>query len=665
MRITQQMLLNNSIYTLSTSVSRLVELETMMSSGKRISKPSDDPIGTQQVLAYNTQLSEIEQYLETINLGNARLATYESNLSSINTFLTSAKEIALTMASDDTAAAGDVAWESELAQLEGLIDQIIEIGNTKSGGQYIYSGQRINNVALARGTNGVIYQGDESYIQMGIASNSRINGNLLGSEVFFEQMGILGEDSDLNVGLSLSTPLSDLNLGEGVDITSGSQPGIIQIVDNNLGVTYPININYNGFYMPAGAPTNVEEVLDRINGQLSLWGASISVELADSGGALKVVPTTPGINSVGDSTPLVNLNSGMGIDKDPGVIMVSNADRSVELEVDISSAETLGDVRSLMQAELDAQFGAGVVTVNYNPDRTGLQITDTTGGTLELKVEDVPGSNDTTASDLGIVGSIDPSLEGQDLSPQIDFTISDLTDQSTAADLGLAGDYHNESIGDAITPILTVDTPLSTLNGGLGFDLDGLTITQGDETRMIDLRAVALPADPTIQDVLDAINNCGLDIVSSINEAGTGIQIEHSEDAVAQTLIVESTSATDTTARYLGLEGSPDMLGSLILLASALERQDQELVGRLVENMDEAMDSVLSWRGKVGTTMSRLETTQNRHEENTITITELLSEKEDADIISLAVELATQENLYQAALKATSYMIQPSLLDFL
>ena len=98
---------------------------------------------------------------------------------------------------------------------------------------------------------------------------------------------------------------------------------------------------------------------------------------------------------------------------------------------------------------------------------------------------------------------------------------------------------------------------------------------------------------------------------------------------------------------------------------TALENNDRELAEFLIGNMDLAMDELLSARATVGSRMIRMETTRNRLEQTQITVTSLLSEVEDADIVSAVSELAREENLYQAALMASSRIMQQSLIDFL
>ena len=60
-----------------------------------------------------------------------------------------------------------------------------------------------------------------------------------------------------------------------------------------------------------------------------------------------------------------------------------------------------------------------------------------------------------------------------------------------------------------------------------------------------------------------------------------------------------------------------------------------------------------------------MESTQSRLSDMSYTYKSLLSEVEDADLTQLVTDLAMQETSYQAALIASSKIVQPTLLDFL
>jgi flagellar hook-associated protein 3 FlgL len=100
-------------------------------------------------------------------------------------------------------------------------------------------------------------------------------------------------------------------------------------------------------------------------------------------------------------------------------------------------------------------------------------------------------------------------------------------------------------------------------------------------------------------------------------------------------------------------------------LIKALNNDDREVVGQLIENLTDGMQELLNQRASVGAMVNRLETTDSRLNDLNYSFKSLLSEVEDADLTQLVTDLATQENSYNAALVAAAKIIQPSLLDFL
>ncbi len=660
MRVTHQMIIDRTISSLSNNITRLMNIERMLATGKQINVPSDNPIGSQHVMNYKTRIGQIQQYQTNITQGISRLSTYESGLADLKNFNDTALEIAISMGNDTF---DETARLGAAQEVESLMEQILQIGNMQRDGRYMFSGHETRLKPLIRSANGVEYMGDTGLVDIEVDVNSRIKSNLIGQNVFLKQLSTIGEGADLHTGVVGTTLLADLNMGGGIDLISGANPGEFTITDNNLNSTITINLNNDPAGNPAPPPVDVDEIVNRINGQLGLAGSTLQVTIPDTGARLQWDTTVPATNSITADTPLANLNGGRGVDISSGEFRVRDATSTTVLDIDISSAETVDDVITTVQAALDATFGAGVVTFGLNADNNGFAFDDTTGGTLDLLVEEMPGLDSTTASDLGIVGTIDPLLTGRDLEPQPDFDVADIGLQTTIADLGLDGEVRADRMGDDIIPQLTGTTLLSTLNAKAGFNMGSIKISQGSLTRTLDLSDSALPPNPTINDLINAINTTGLDITASINEAGTGIQIV--SDDPTRTLIVENVDTNDRTASMLGIIGAPDVLSTMMLLETSLRNNDSELARQLVGNLEDNIQHLLSVRAEVGTRVIRLETTQYRHEETEINLKKLLSEVEDADITTLVAELANQENLYQASLLASSKVIQPSLLDFL
>jgi len=77
MRVTNNMITNRVVYNVQHALSRYLDLETEMSSGKRINNPSDDPVGTLRDLSYRTELSKLGQYQKNVSQGQNWLNSYD------------------------------------------------------------------------------------------------------------------------------------------------------------------------------------------------------------------------------------------------------------------------------------------------------------------------------------------------------------------------------------------------------------------------------------------------------------------------------------------------------------------------------------------------------------------------------------------------------------
>ncbi|UCE24839.1 MAG: flagellar hook-associated protein FlgL [Candidatus Zixiibacteriota bacterium] len=640
MRVTNKMMIDRVSYNTQAALKRFLDMQTQMSSGRRINKPSDDPLGIQRDLDYRHELAKNSQFLSNVARAQDWEHTYDSLLAEANTLLSSTRELAIAMSSevadDDGTSRGAAAVE-----IQEMFDQILQMANTKIEGKFIFSGYRTDQRAIIASSNGVRYNGDTGEIKFQIDNSTDMMVNLIGSDVFLEQLCILGESADLNVGLVGSTLLADLHNGDGVSLV----PGTIEITDQNLGIAITVDLS---------TATTIDQVLLFINGALTASGmTNITATIGAENNNIMFDTTENGL--ISDVTSLSVINSGNGVELFGGNIRVTDY-AAIDFQVDFSSCETVGDIITEFNSQV---AGAGIsnVTMQINAAGTGFEIRDTNGVPLGLFITETH-ANSTVAADLGIDGAINPILVGDDLNPTVSFLIEDIGG-TTAEELGIAGEFFGDFPGSDLDPLLLPTSNVADLNNGLGYDLDEIILWQGEFSQILDLGD---PGIVTVQDMLDAFNNCGLDITASINPDGRGIQIVNND--VARSLTIEDING-GTTARQMGIYGSSDMLGSYIVLINALQADDQDAVGLLLGNFEEAIERLLDHRSGVGAKSIRLGATSSRLLDRELAFTRRLSEVEDADITELITQLSTFENNYQAALLASARIIQPTLLDFM
>jgi flagellar hook-associated protein 3 FlgL len=89
------------------------------------------------------------------------------------------------------------------------------------------------------------------------------------------------------------------------------------------------------------------------------------------------------------------------------------------------------------------------------------------------------------------------------------------------------------------------------------------------------------------------------------------------------------------------------------------------LTGPDQTKLDTGLSTLLEARSANGAKTNRLEAASSRLEEVEGTVTDALSDVEDADIAQTMIDLSSQTAAYQAALKSGANLVQSSLMDFL
>ncbi|MEV5001575.1 flagellar hook-associated protein FlgL [Nocardioides sp. LML1-1-1.1] len=111
--------------------------------------------------------------------------------------------------------------------------------------------------------------------------------------------------------------------------------------------------------------------------------------------------------------------------------------------------------------------------------------------------------------------------------------------------------------------------------------------------------------------------------------------------------------------------GATSAFAELDALSTALRAGDQTGISNAINTLNSRIDTVTSARTAAGTRYQRLEQADQTASDAKISLDNQLSTIENADLAQTTVELKLQEVAYQAALGATSRVMQPSLLDFL
>lgn len=637
MRVTSNMMMNTVRRNLSLSQSRFLRLQVMVSSGRRINRPSDDPIGITKDLAFRSELSDISQFRKNIDQALSWFNFSDQALGNINELISNAKELNVQFGNDTYDANARMAGAT---QIRDIFDQIINATNTKLEGNYIFSGTRTRVSPFLLSSMGVVFQGDYERILLETESSSYLQINSIGADFLTNATRTLGDGADLNPGLQPNLWLDYLHGGNGVDLGAG----LFNV--RTLNGEYAIDVS---------ASENIQDVLDAINAA-GIPNFTASISLSGSGFAFEDTSD----HQMNVNTPLSLLNGGLGVDQSTGLIHFVTGG-GVIVDVDISAAATVGDAINAINVQL-AAGGINNVTASIDPDKNVLVLTDSNAAPLDITISEGPGGGQ-TAEDLGIIGNFVSSMEGEDLDPMQIQVVENAPGENTAKNLGLLGETRYEIFdGEDLNPELAYFTLLSSLKSNMSIPLGKFRVINGDFSADIDLTALGNDPNATIMDVINLINASGIDIEARVNDQHTGIQI-FSKVQGRSLAIIEADGGR--TAKDLGIFGSPDILGNMLVLQMSLENNNVEEIGLCLETFDGALDQVLIERAGVGARTTRADMASFRQLSFELQVTRQLSNVEDADFAKVITDLATAEAAYQAALAAAARMIQPSLIQFL
>ena len=142
MRITNRMMTNNMLYNINGNKNSLSKLEQQYATGKKIQKPSEDPIVAVRSLKLRTNLSELTQYHEkNIPDAIAWMDVTEGALKVVNSILSQVHTYCV-QGANDTLDADD--RNTIIKNLTEMKQQIYQEGDTNYAGRYVFTGYKTN-----------------------------------------------------------------------------------------------------------------------------------------------------------------------------------------------------------------------------------------------------------------------------------------------------------------------------------------------------------------------------------------------------------------------------------------------------------------------------------------------------------------------------------------
>jgi len=188
LRVTLQTMVANALANTQQQTAQIANLQEQAATGLSILQPSDNPSGTQMVLAGQNEQSQLDAYLNNISSSQSTLNGSVSSLQEADNVLSQAKTIALqaSNSTNDTSSYGALA-----DQVDQLITQMLGIANTQQNGEYIYAGTATKTtpfVVTATNNQGqptaIAYKGSDQATQVAVGPNQSVTTNTPGDQIF-------------------------------------------------------------------------------------------------------------------------------------------------------------------------------------------------------------------------------------------------------------------------------------------------------------------------------------------------------------------------------------------------------------------------------------------------------------------------------------------------
>jgi len=263
----------------------LLKAQTQMTTGLRLTRPSDSPSDATTVMHLDSTLERHEQYLKNLNFAGDYLSATDSALSEIYTLVNEAHEVALE--GMNSGASLSSTYGSLAQQIDGILEQLVTVSNRTSYNSYIFGGAAGDTAPFeAISSGGVIYHGSTAQQQTRVADDTMLTFSVSGITVFGAMSSQVVGTADLNPGMARDTLLTDLN--------GATHQGV------RLG-TIRVSEGATTSYIDLSTCKTVGDVLDKISHETP---ATCTAAIAVDGSRIEIVSTagTVTVGEVGTGT---------------------------------------------------------------------------------------------------------------------------------------------------------------------------------------------------------------------------------------------------------------------------------------------------------------------------------------------------------------------------
>ncbi|EKP0293665.1 lateral flagellar hook-associated protein LfgL [Aeromonas veronii] len=191
MRISTHQIQLSMLDNLQHGFGEYARLDRQISTQKRILQPSDDPVGSVQLLGLQKEQVAMAQYQKNIANAKSQLSQGELQLDTMTNMLMRLRELTQTAANGSLSEGDRKAVASEVAIIK---DGLLDLVNARNeSGSSLFSGSKVDETALVKVTDpkdtdfgGYRYKGDHLVREVGIAKGVTVGLNQTADQLFLQ-----------------------------------------------------------------------------------------------------------------------------------------------------------------------------------------------------------------------------------------------------------------------------------------------------------------------------------------------------------------------------------------------------------------------------------------------------------------------------------------------
>ncbi|MDQ0430663.1 flagellar hook-associated protein 3 FlgL [Planomicrobium stackebrandtii] len=240
MRVTQQMLNQNSIRNMNQNLSRFEKINNQVASGKLLHRPSDDPNGVSKAMNLKSTLAANTQFERNSNEAKLWMNETGQNIDSMVDAMQRVRELAV---QGNNGTYSELDQTAMAAEIEELTERMRQLANAKVNGQSLFNGQKTGELPFPEKGNLAADSADLIAKTFTIGDGIKIQSSVLPDELF----GTAADDN--NIFKTLQSISTDLKAGNSIDLdkidagidrllTVGAENGVrqnrVEAVENRL-----------------------------------------------------------------------------------------------------------------------------------------------------------------------------------------------------------------------------------------------------------------------------------------------------------------------------------------------------------------------------------------------------------------------------------------------